>query len=134
MVRKCECGNCGAKLEFEENREFAFCQYCGTKVILDDYRSVHRYVDEAKIKESDVKEKIILKELELEEKRREEEKQERKAVQNLAIKIGIIGIVMIVVGCFLGSLTGDGDSPFYWIGLIGFFPTAGAIFLWCSKK
>ena len=26
------CPNCGASMQIEENRQFAFCQYCGTKI------------------------------------------------------------------------------------------------------
>ncbi len=54
-MRTCNCPNCNANLTIDdENRDFAFCQYCGVKIMLDDYRSTHRVVDEAKIKQAEV--------------------------------------------------------------------------------
>ena len=31
-----KCPNCGGELKVEANREFCFCQYCGTKILLSD--------------------------------------------------------------------------------------------------
>lgn len=31
-----KCPNCGADIEVDSSREFCFCQYCGTKVLLSD--------------------------------------------------------------------------------------------------
>ena len=31
-----KCPNCGGSIELEENEEFAFCRYCGTKVIREE--------------------------------------------------------------------------------------------------
>ena len=33
---KLECPNCKAPLEIDQDRLFVFCQYCGTKILLDD--------------------------------------------------------------------------------------------------
>lgn len=30
------CPNCGGKTEFDENKEFGFCQHCGTKMMIND--------------------------------------------------------------------------------------------------
>lgn len=40
--------------------------------------------------------------------------------------LGALGAVMMIIGCFGGYLSGDEDSPFYMIGLIGLFPIIGA--------
>lgn len=34
-----KCPSCGAACEIDENREFAFCQYCGTKMINEQART-----------------------------------------------------------------------------------------------
>lgn len=53
MARMVKCPSCGADLTVkDENRDFMFCEYCGTKVRLDDYQETHRFVDEARIQES----------------------------------------------------------------------------------
>ena len=39
---KTSCPNCGAVMEVDENREFAFCTYCGTKIILKSNVEINR--------------------------------------------------------------------------------------------
>ena len=33
-----KCPNCGADIALDDTREFGFCSYCGTKVLLDEYK------------------------------------------------------------------------------------------------
>ena len=40
-----------------------------------------------------------------------------------------LGAVLMIIGFFGGSLSGDPDSPFYMIALIGFFPLIAGAFL-----
>lgn len=64
MARTVKCPSCGAELTIkDDNRDFMFCEYCGTKVRLDDYQETHRFVDEARLKEAEVR----MKQLEMEE-------------------------------------------------------------------
>ena len=34
-VIKLVCPNCKTNLELDDTREFGFCQYCGTKILLE---------------------------------------------------------------------------------------------------
>ena len=68
-MRNCTCPNCSATLSFSDDRDFGFCEYCGTKILLDDYRSTQRIIDDAKIKQVEVEKEIRLKELALQEAR-----------------------------------------------------------------
>ena len=43
-----------------------FCEFCGTKVRLDDYQETHRFVDEARIQESKDAKELELKKMEQE--------------------------------------------------------------------
>ena len=53
MARTVKCPGCGADLTVkDDNRDFMFCEFCGTKIRLDDYQETHRFVDEARIQES----------------------------------------------------------------------------------
>lgn len=71
MARTVKCPSCGAELMVkEDHRDFMFCEYCGTKVRLDDYQETHRFVDEARIQESKDAKELELKRMEFEEKRR----------------------------------------------------------------
>ena len=63
-MRKCNCPHCGAPLEFDDSRDFGFCQYCGSKVTLDDYRTTSRIIDEARIKEAETDQMLKMKALE----------------------------------------------------------------------
>ena len=68
-MQKCICPQCNSNLVYDENdREFIFCQYCGTKILLDDYRTSHRIIDEARIKEAETNRMVKLRQLELYEK------------------------------------------------------------------
>ena len=33
-----KCPNCGADITLDDTRDFGFCSYCGTKVLLDEYK------------------------------------------------------------------------------------------------
>lgn len=41
--------------------------------------------------------------------------------------LGALGAVLMIIGFFGGSLSGDPDSPFYMIAMIGLFPIFGAV-------
>ncbi|MBR3768583.1 MAG: hypothetical protein IKL10_10165 [Clostridia bacterium] len=132
-MRSCYCPNCGATLKFEDsNRDFGFCQYCGAKIMLDDYRSTHRIVDEAKIKESETKERIRLKELELEAEKRKSAEKSKNFKAKVSIVLGIIGALMVTIGSCIGSLSGNPDSGYYMLSMIGMFPFIAILFIWIS--
>ncbi len=81
MARTVKCPSCGAELSVRDtNRDFMFCEYCGTKVRLDDYQETHRFVDEARIQESKDAKELELKKLESEEKKRHEHDEQAKKV------------------------------------------------------
>ena len=52
-----KCPECGASLSIEEGRTQCFCQYCGTKIMLDDERSYTKTIhtiDDAKIRQAEI--------------------------------------------------------------------------------
>mgnify|MGYP004647004901 CR=1 FL=1 len=95
MARTVKCPGCGADLTVKDgNRDFMFCEYCGTKVRLDDYQETHRYVNEAEVKKVEAEKEIKLKQMEI------DEKGEKKALIVLGI-MGGIGILFMLIGRFL---------------------------------
>lgn len=53
------CPNCGAQFDADMEREFMFCQYCGTKIMIHNtntytlnYNETKRTIDETRIAES----------------------------------------------------------------------------------
>ena len=78
-MRAFVCPQCGANLSIDdEGREVAFCEYCGQRIDLADYRTVHteHFVDEAKLKEAETDRMIRLRQLLMEEERFQREKEE----------------------------------------------------------
>lgn len=82
-----------------------FCEYCGTKVRLDDYQETHRYVNEAEVKKVEADREIELRKMELEEEKRkalraEKEKDEETGFKLLALLIAIciIGEILVKTG------------------------------------
>lgn len=118
-MRTYNCSNCNASLTIDDqNRDFAFCQYCGAKIMLDDYRSTHRVVDEAKIKQAEVDREIRLRELSIKEAEINQKNQLRKVLT--FIWIGSIFAVALL--CIIVWITNDdfgGLSAFnclFWVG------------------
>lgn len=132
-MKKHVCPNCNATMDFEiSNREFVFCQYCGTKIMLDDYRSTHRVVDEARIKEAEIKAQIRLKELEIARLKQEAKEKSKWFKVKISIVLGIIGTLMMIIGYGLGSLSNNPDSSFYMLSLIGLFPVMAIPLIWLT--
>ncbi|MBE6734845.1 MAG: hypothetical protein E7563_05850 [Ruminococcaceae bacterium] len=111
-MKTCNCPNCGAAFDLNiDNIDFAFCPYCGTKFILDDYRSSHRVIDEARIREAETNERIRLKELEIEER-----KQKMKLFKIIVFVVfAMAGVLMIIIG----SLLGNKQEDYYTIAIYG---------------
>lgn len=91
------CPNCNANLDnIDPSRPFCYCQYCGTKIALDDgtiRKETHIY-DEAKIKETESNELLKLKELEIEREREKEDKETGKKLLIVAVAIFILAFIL----------------------------------------
>lgn len=98
MARTVKCPSCGAELTVKDNnRDFMFCEFCGTKVRLDDYQETHRYVNEAEIEKIRAAKELELKRMEKEEKDQKEAEEWFK--RNW--KWIILGLVAFVAFCML---------------------------------
>lgn len=94
MARTVKCPGCGADLTVKDgNRDFMFCEYCGTKVRLDDYQETHRYVNEAEVKKVEADREIELRKMEIEE-------QKRKDNDKSSTRI-LIGCLVMMLVCWL---------------------------------
>lgn len=94
MARTVKCPSCGAELTIkDESRDFMFCEYCGTKVRLDDYQETHRFIDEARIQESKDAKELRIKEMEFEERKRAEEKKDEKKIPFIILFMMIIPFI-----------------------------------------
>lgn len=105
-----QCPKCTASLSFEEDRERAFCSYCGTQILLvNENERTYRRVDEADVRRAETERLIYLKELELEEKENERSRKGRRtafivagvlaavgALTEIVVPNNLIGVFMIV--------------------------------------
>ena len=80
-MRRFNCPSCDANLTIEDdNCDFAFCNYCGARIMLDDFRSTHRrvtehrYIDETEIFQAEAQKAVELKKLENERKQAEHDR------------------------------------------------------------
>ena len=90
------CPNCNANLDdIDPSRPFCYCQYCGTKIALDDgtiRKETHIY-DEAKIKETESSERVKMREMDLE---REHSKQMNEILKYVLIFAAVLFVVGII--------------------------------------
>lgn len=88
-----KCPECGANLNIEEDREQAFCTYCGTKILLhNENERVYRRIDEAGIKQAETDRIIRLREIELAEKKYSDAKKRERVYFGMLL----IGVVLFV--------------------------------------
>lgn len=101
------CPNCNANLDdIDPSRPFCYCQYCGTKIALDDgtiRKETHIY-DEAKIKETESSERVKMREMDIE---REHSKQMNAILKYVLIFAAVLFVVGIVLAAFDVEIGGD---------------------------
>ena len=108
-----KCPECGAELSVENGREFAYCSYCGTKVIIsNDNEHIYRTIDEASVKQAETDRIVKLKKLEIEAKSKR---------GRIALIIGWVVIFFIVaIVSFVTEGSFMGMFSWIWI-LVGLF-------------
>lgn len=108
-----KCPNCGAELEYDADREFLFCQYCGTKVIVGEHtKHTEHIIDEARIKEAESAQRIRELEIELESTRMAVDTASRNnPIAAIGRVIGFIIWVPLLLGTF-ASVMSDSDLKY----------------------
>lgn len=116
-MRSCRCPNCDANITVDdENREYTFCQYCGSKIMFDDYRSTQRIIDEAKIKQAETERIVRLKELELEETRLKQKDISGKILFPIWIVLSLIVLAIVVYEWVILGERLNGVAMLFYIG------------------
>lgn len=96
------CPQCGANLQIEEGREFAFCSYCGTKVMMtNENEHIVRTIDEAGIKQAETDRIVKLRQLDIEEK-------SNLSRKRLLIVWLAATVILLVVGIIGASIENTG--------------------------
>ena len=104
-MRNLICPGCSANLSINDtNRDFAFCQFCGAKIMLDDYRITQRIIDEAQIRRIEMEQENrkfetlktqrneILKQWDIEQVKEEAEVAKSKKNFNMCLWLCLLGV------------------------------------------
>lgn len=93
-----KCPECGAELQIEDGRDYAFCTYCGARVMIsNDNEQIVRTIDEARIKQAENERIIRLKELEIQEK--------SSILKKILIGVWLVATVGLLVVTVVGFAT-----------------------------
>lgn len=102
-----KCQDCGASLDVDEKREFCFCTFCGSKIMIEKEEIVHRIVDEARLKELEYSHIVDEQNRKLAESKQKE---------NFKIKLILLAVwLIIVIALFLlsnSTASNAGFSPY----------------------
>ena len=99
-----KCPECDADLQIEDGREYAFCTYCGAKVIIaNDNERIYRTIDEAGVRMADTERLIRLKELEIEEREKARDRKSQAIAYGVALAFVIIGALICIVKPMAGT-------------------------------
>lgn len=107
-----KCPECKANLSVEEGRKYCFCQYCGTKIMLEDDRvnkTYYTYRNEARLRQAEIDREIALKKLEIEKIKVEQEEKRKNKNRRLKIIVAIILAILVFVLSLSGYLLKDGS-------------------------
>ena len=111
-----KCPECGANLNIEEDREQAFCTYCGTKILLhNENEHIYRRIDEAGIKQAETERIIRLREIELAEKKYTDAKKRERIYFGMLL----IGVVLFVASIVVNEARMFGLSDVFLLSSIG---------------
>lgn len=105
------CPNCGAVLGIETDKNFAFCQYCGKKIYIDDgverkeINKTYKKIDVARIKENETREKIRMQEIEQEKYRIKSDSQDKRRNWLKDLSGALIPLIFIAFGALIFMVT-----------------------------
>ena len=113
------CPSCGAELSVDEEREYTFCVYCGTKIMLKDQNEqTMRHIDEADVIRAKTEREIAMQELALKEMARQRDRTKLL----LYIIWGVVSVICAILGYGFGfSMDGGASVGLIMLGIIGLF-------------
>lgn len=99
------CPNCNANLDnIDPSRKYCYCQYCGTKILIDDEVNRHEthVYDEAKIKETESTERVKMREIDVEHEHSKQMNEILKYTLIFAAALFVVGIVLAAFDIEIG--------------------------------
>ena len=117
-----KCPDCNADLTVEEGRTFAYCSYCGSKVMIhNENEHIYRNIDEAGIKQAETDRMVRMKELEMEEKMRSKGQIPTYVAYGIALIFVVVGLLNlssssmtgmwgIIIGAYIAMFANMGNK------------------------
>ena len=88
------CPNCGANLEPLEDARFMFCQYCGTKIVMDD---IEYYRENSKTQREKIRADKEVRKVEAQHKAEVEREREKRLKSESEDKTALIIILALLI-------------------------------------
>lgn len=115
-VTAIKCPNCNAEITEATQSGINFCSYCGAKIMItNENEHIHRYIDEARMRELDMieDEKKRKEELAIAEKQRlaeqeRLEKEQTKKIYSAMLIAAVVGLLMCAIGQHIEAFLGIG--------------------------
>lgn len=118
-----KCPECEAALDIEEGRQYFFCSYCGTKVMVQNENEyTYRHIDEASIKQAETDRMVRMRQLDMEEHISTQGSGLKKILTSIWIVLSLIIITICIVNI---AILNDYDTGFLLLFFLG-FPVVGA--------
>lgn len=102
-LKSFNCPNCGASLEPLDDARFMFCQYCGTKIVMDD---IEYYRENSKTQREKIRADKEVRKVEAKYKAEVEKEQEKRKTQESIDKSGLIMFITLIVAMLLLLIIG----------------------------
>lgn len=128
-VKTYKCPSCGANVDIDLDSGEGVCDYCGSKIVRsndNEFTINYKVTDEAEIK----KQTTELERIKLANKDHEYKKKRTLVKVVISFVLLLIGVFMIIFGFFNGERTGNPNSSYYMVGLLGMFFIMGAAYIW----
>ena len=110
-------------MELDIDNLISFCPYCGGKLLVDPVAFRDVLVEKERTKRVEM-------EYEQEDKRRADASRRRLGRIKASVVLAAVGILMFLVGDFAGEASGNPNSAWYFMSLLGLFPLFGIPFIW----
>ena len=123
------CPKCGGAIQVPEGQRQCYCTFCGTALQIDDGSQTLLYckVDETRIREAELRNSLERERMALEEAR-------RPGRTKAMIVLALVGAAMMIAGVFVGHASGDENSPWYMVEILGMFSLMAVAYIWLFSK
>ena len=120
------CPNCGASLQLDFENLISFCPFCRKKLLIDPVAFKEILVEKEKTRRAGLR-------YEQKDKKRADAAARRAGKIKASAVLAIIGFTMMTVGWIAGDISGNPNSFWYTLALLGFDLLMAIPFIWLAE-